>query len=138
MAKVEFDMGDFVEQLEALGSRENIRRIVEAGSREAIRIDQERTEAYRHVVTRKLKDAISAGPIHEDLGKAWQYVYPQGTDERGQSLYMIGYVIDQGRGKRKTKKTGDKFLTGHKKELEDAVGAAMKAEAERILQEIMR
>ena len=138
MAKIQYDVDDFGERLEALGRRENIRRILEAGSAEAVKIEQERTVAAGHVITGKLKEGISAGPVHEDLGSAWQYVYPSGYDDRGQSLTVVAYVINYGARGQKTAKTGDKFLTGKKKQMEDAVHAAMEAEAERIKNEIMR
>lgn len=138
MAKCTFDMGSFGDNLERLASRESIRRIVEAGSAEAVKIDIERTIAAGHVITGQMRDAISAGPVHEDLGKAWQYVYPQGTGDHGQDLQKVAFVINYGYGGRKTAKTGDKFITGKSKQLDDAVGAAMAAEAERVLNDIMR
>lgn len=138
MAKVEFTDGDFGVKLEQLGGREAIRRIVEAGVKAAIKLDQERTVAAGHVITGRLKEGFGPGVYHEDLDSAWQYVYPQGTDSDGQDLAKIAFVINYGRGGKKTAKTGDKFLTGHKDTLDEAVGKAMAAEAERIKNDIMR
>lgn len=136
MAKFVFDMGDIGDQLEQLASRENIRRVVEAGAQAAVSVLQRRTEQHHHVVTGELMESITMGKIHEDLGSAWTEVYPGsgGTDENT----VKGFVINYGYGGKKTAKTGDKFITGKKPELEEAVQAAMRAEADRIKNEIMR
>lgn len=138
MAKIEYNAGDFGRELDQLMSRENIRRIVEAGSAAAVKFEQEQTRAAGHVITGQMKESISAGPYHEDLNTAWQYVYPSGTGDHGQDLTVAAYVINYGYGGKKTKKTGDKFITGNRKQLEDVVHEAMAAEADRIRNEIMR
>ena len=140
---IEYNAGDFGKELDALMSRENIRRIVEAGSAAAVKFEQEQTEAKGHVINRGLKEGISAGPYHEDLNTAWQYVYPSGTGDHGQDLTVVAYVINYGIGNKITKrgtpnKTGDHFITGNRKQLEDVVHEAMAAEADRIRNEIMR
>lgn len=136
MAKIEYQPDDFGKVLNKLMSRENIRQIVEAGSAAAVRELVQRTEAKGHVLTGSMKKSISAGPVHEDLGRAWQYVYPgDGGDD---TETVKAFVINYGRGGKKTAKTGDKFITGDKKQLEDVVHAAMAAEAERIKNDIMR
>lgn len=135
---IEYSAGDFGKELDALMSRENIRRIVEAGSAAAVKFEQEQTRAAGHVITGQMKESISAGPYHEDLNTAWQYVYPSGTGDHGQDLTVAAYVINYGYGGKKTKKTGDKFITGNRKQLEDVVHEAMAAEADRIRNEIMR
>lgn len=136
MARFDYDMGGFEEKLGILGSRDNLRRILEAGSAEAVRQEKQRTVAAGHVITGKMEQSISAGPIHEDLGSAWQYVYP---GEGGQDRETVkAFVINYGYGGRRTAKTGDKFLTGKKKEMDDAVREAMEAEAARILNNTMR
>jgi len=138
MAKVEFDMGIFGEQLEQLGSRENLRRILQAGSAAAVEDLKKSTAEHRHVVTGEMMAAIGPGPVHEDLGRAWQYVYPGGGSGQDKDLAVIAYVINYGYGGKRTKKTGDRFLTGHQDTLDEAVGRAMEAEAERIKNDIMR
>lgn len=136
MAKIEYNPGDFGDVLDKLGSRENIRAIVEAGSAAAVDWLKERTQMKGHVVTGKMMESVSAGPLHEDLGRAWQYVYPgQGGDD---TETVKAFVINYGRGGRKTEKTGDKFITGDKKQLEDIVRQAMAAKAEQIKNDIMR
>lgn len=136
MAKLEFDLGDIGEKLGSLGSRENIRRIVEAGSRAAVMELQRRTQEKRHVITGEMEKSISPGKLHEDLGSAWQYVYPGAGGQDKDTVKA--FVINYGRGGKRTAKTGDKFLTGNKKQLEEVVGAAMAAEADRILNDTMR
>lgn len=138
MAKLTYNVGDFGEKLEQLSSRETLRRIVAAGSAEAVKIDVERTIAAGHVITGKLKESIKPGTIHEDLNEAWQYVYPQGYGNNGEDMAKIAFVINYGYGGRKTAKTGDRFITGKSKQFDEAVGNAMEAEAERIKNEIMR
>ena len=135
---IEYSAGDFGKELDQLMSRENIRRIVEAGSAAAVKFEQEQTRAAGHVITGQMKESISAGPYHEDLNTAWQYVYPGGTGDHGQDLTVAAYVINYGYGGKRTAKTGDKFITGNRKQLEDAVHEAMAAEADRIRNEIMR
>ena len=136
MARIDYDLSGFEEKLGALSSRENIRRIVEAGSKAAIMELQHRIQEKRHIVTGEMERSVSAGPLHEDLGSAWQYVYP---GEGGRDRDTVkAYVINYGRCGKRTAKTGDKFITGNKKQLDEAVKAAMAAEADRILNETMR
>ena len=136
MAKITYDLSGFEEKLGALSSRENIRRIVEAGSKAAVMELQRRAQEKRHVITGEMERSVSAGPLHEDLGSAWQYVYPgAGGQDRDT---VKAFVINYGRGGKRTAKTGDKFITGNRKQLDQAVQAAMQAEADRILQNTMR
>ena len=69
-------------------------------------------------------------------GSGWVDVYPQGNDSRGVSNAMKAFVINYGYGGRKTKKTGDKFITGNQKRMEQGVFTAMQAESDRRLAEI--
>ncbi len=46
------------------------------------------------------------------------------------------FVINYGYGGRKTKRTGDKFITGQKQTLSAAVGKAMQAESDRTVAEL--
>lgn len=136
MSKFVYDTSGLEDKLGALASRENIRRIVEAGSKAAIMALQKRTQEKRHVYTGEMERSITAKELHEDLGSAWQYVYP---GEGGRDRDTVkAYVINYGRGGKRTAKTGDKFITGSKKQLDQAVQAAMQAEADRILQNTMR
>ena len=132
------DMASLDAQMDQLGGRDAARRIVEAGSAAAVKALQERTDEAHHIVTGRMQQAFAPGIYHEDLDRCWQDVYPQGMDARGVDNAKKAYVINYGYGGRKTKKTGDKFITGNTKTLEEAVGAAMRAEAERILEEITR
>lgn len=124
--------------LEQLGDRKNAKRIVEAGSAAAVKELQSRTAAARHIMTGEMQASFAPGLYHEDIDKCWQDVYPQGYDARGVDNAKKAFVINYGRGGKKTRKTGDKFITGKTKTMEDAVSAAMQAEAERIKNEIMR
>ena len=128
----------FEADLEKLGGRDAARRIVQAGADAAVKKLQERTDAAHHVMTGEMLQAFAPGKYHEDIDVCWMDVYPQGYDSRGVDNAKKAFVINYGYGRRRTKKTGDKFITGRKPELEEAVGAAMAAEAERIKEEIMR
>ena len=79
---------------------------------------------------------VAPGRYHEDLGSGWVEVYPQGEDSRGISNATKAFVINYGYGGRRTQKTGDKFITGQKNTMSDAVAAAMQREADRIIQEM--
>lgn len=137
--KLEVSGFDAIEaQLEQLGGRDAARRIVYAGADKAIEVLKARTETAGHVVTGGMMASFAPGRYHEDIDKCWQDVYPQGYDSRGVDQAKKAFVINYGYGKRKTEKTGDKFITGKQPELKDAVGAAMQAEADRIREEIMR
>ena len=81
-------------------------------------------------------ESVKPGAYHETLEGGWMEVYPQGEDPRGVSNAKKAFVINYGYGGRKTKKTGDKFLTGQKKRLEVAAAEAMQKENEEILKEI--
>lgn len=124
--------------LEQLGDRKNMRRIVEAGSAAAVKELQSRTSAAHHIMTGQMQAAFAPGLYHEDIDACWQDVYPQGYDSRGVENAKKAFITNYGRGGKRTAKTGDKFITGKTKTLEDAVSAAMQAEAERIKNEIMR
>lgn len=132
------------EQLGTL-DRDVIKSIVMAGADAAAKQMTSDTQEYRHVVTGEM--AKSAGPAeyHEGLGEAWVNVYPQGTDRRGVSNAVKAYVINYGIGKRpRTKRsrgkvknrTGDKFITGNERRMEEVVSSAMQAESDRQIAEI--
>ena len=124
--------------LAQLGDRKNIRRIVEAGSAAAVKELQKRTAEAHHIMTGEMQQAFAPGLYHEDIDASWQDVYPQGYDGRGISNAKKAFITNYGRGGKRTPKTGDKFITGKTKTMEEAVSAAMQAEAERIKNEIMR
>lgn len=136
MAKCEFSG---TEELEAkLGSmdRDMIRSIVMAGAEALKKEDQAIIGAYRHVKTGSMQKSVAPGKYHEDLNSAWVEVYPQGSDGRGVSNAKKAFVINYGYGGRRTKKTGDKFITGNTKRMEQGVFAAMQAESDRRIAEL--
>lgn len=136
MAELEFsDFENFEVGLRRLG-REGIKRVVMAGAEACIKEVQGRTERYRHVVNHDMINAVTTGKYHEDIDKAWVAVYPQGYDRRGVSNAQKAFVINYGYGGRKTKHTGDKFITGQKQTLTAAVEKAMQAESDRIVREL--
>lgn len=136
MARCEFSGPDeAAAKLERLG-RDGVKRIVMAGADACKAEMQELTDQYRHVVTGSMRNSVAAGKLHEDLNSAWVEVYPQGHDNRGVSNAKKAFVINYGYGKRKTRKTGDKFITGKKSTMKTVVSAAMQAESDRIVQEM--
>lgn len=138
MAKVSYEMGDMLSRVEAMGSRENLRKILEAGTKKCIDQMKMRTQARHHIVTGEMMNSIQGGRIYEDLNSIYQYVYPQGRDSRGSDNAVKAFVINYGAGGHKTAKTGDKFITGKHKQLQDEVSGAMQAEADRIKNDLMR
>ena len=136
MARCEFTGPDeMAAKLETLG-RDGIRRLVTAGAEACKKEMQLLTDQYRHVVTGSMMRGIAAGKYHEDLNSAWCEVYPQGTDSRGVSNAKKAFVINYGYGKRKTAKTGDKFITGKNSTMKRVVAEAMTAENDRIIREM--
>ena len=138
---MKLDVGDIEgleAQLDRLGGREGARRIVDAGCMAAIEQLKRKTAAKGHIVTGSMQESFAKGIYHETIDRCWQDVYPQGTDPRGVDNAKKAFIINYGRGNKRTKKTGDKFITGADKTMEDAVCEAMRAEAERIKNEMMR
>lgn len=136
MARCEFSGPDeAAARLERLG-RDGVRRIVMAGADACKAETRELIDQYRHVVTGSMLNSVAAGKYHEDLNSGWVEVYPQGNDSRGISNAKKAFVINYGYGKRKTRKTGDKFITGKKSTMKTVVSAAMQAESDRIVQEL--
>ena len=135
MARLEYKGFEILQnQIEQL-SRTTIRRLVEAGANALIESTQESIESYHHVVTGTMKTSVKAGKYHETLGGGWMDVYPQGDDPRGVSQAKKAYVINYGYGGRKTAKTGDKFITGQRRQSASAINLAMEMENEKIIKE---
>ena len=121
------------EQLDKMG-RPMIRKIVEAG----VKAETDRMKARiraLHPGEGEMEASVAPGILHEDLDKTWQDVYPQGLDGRGQENNIKAFVINYGRGGKKTDKMGDFFITKDT-EAAEVVRAAMQAEAERLMSEI--
>lgn len=135
MARLEYKGFEILQnQIEQL-SRTTIRRLVEAGANALIESTQESIESYHHVVTGTMKTSVKAGKYHETLGGGWMDVYPQGDDPRGVSQAKKAFVINYGYGGRKTAKTGDKFITGQRRQRASAINLAMEMENEKIIKE---
>ena len=136
MARCEFSGPDeAIARLEVL-SRDGVKRIVMAGGEACKTETKARIERYRHVVTGSMLNSVAAGKYYEDINSGFVYVYPQGNDNRGVSNAKKAFVINYGYGKRRTQKTGDKFITGKKNTMQKVVSAAMQAESDRIVQEM--
>ena len=135
MAKLSYSGFEVIEnQLEKLG-RDTVRRLVEAGAKELVKTTQEDIRQYRHIQTGAMEKSVKPGAYHETLEGGWMDVYPQGEDRRGVSNAKKAFVINYGYGKRKTAKTGDKFITGNMKKRQSAITAAMEAENNKIINE---
>lgn len=112
--------------------RGSIRRLVEAGGNAAAVVMRQNTQTKGHVRTGDMLGSIGATDLRERLGGGEIYVYPQGNDSRGERNATKAYVINYGRGGQKGPHSGDRFITGNQKATEEAVRAAMQAEADRI------
>ena len=136
MARVSYSGFEAIEGVIRTLDRDTIRRLVMAGAEACVEETRKNIEGYRHVVTGNMLAGVAPGQYHEDLGEGWVEVYPQGMDSRGVSNAEKAFVINYGRGGWKTERTGDKFITGKKKTMQDVVSRAMQAESDRIVQEL--
>lgn len=136
MAKFSYSGTEEMEQRLAEMDRGMIRGIVMAGAEACTKEMQNLIGAYHHVKTGSMQQNVRPGQYHEDMNSGWVDVYPQGSDARGVSNAKKAFVINYGYGKRRTKKTGDKFITGNQKRMEQGVFTAMQAESDRRIAEI--
>ena len=135
MARCSYDFGDLDNRLGVLG-RDAVRQIVMAGAEACVEETKKSINQHRHVVTGSMMTSVAPGKYHEDIGTGWVEVYPQGEDSRGISNAKKAFVINYGRGGRRTDKTGDKFITGHKATMSEIVSRAMQAESDRLVQQL--
>ena len=98
-----------------------------------------RTLAARHGppgisgrATGSMLENTGAGEYVPFLGGGRRDVYSMGYDSRGTRNALKAYVLNYGRGK---SLRGDRFITGKKKETEEAVQQAMAQEASAALKE---
>ena len=136
MAKFEYSGDETLEASLSLLDRDAIKRIVMAGADACVKDMQDEISAYRHIRTGSMQQSVAPGRYKEDLNSGSVEVYPQGSDSRGVSNAKKAFVINYGYGGRRTRRTGDKFITGNKKKTEQAVGTAMQAESDRLIQEL--
>ena len=137
MARMTVDGFDALDrQLESLLDRKNVRRIVEAGARKDAEMMRADITAATHMRTGSMLENVRPAEYHEFMGGGEMSVYPQGTDRKGVGNALKAFVINYGRGGRRTPHMGDKFITGKLAQTETAVQAAMQAESDRILAEI--
>ena len=116
--------------------RPMIKRIVDAGADAATERMKANARMRGHIRTGDMMNSIGPSEYFESMGGGAEYVYPQGDNREGQRTATIAYVINYGRGKTKTPRMGDRFITGDEKAAKAAVAAAMQAESDRILAEI--
>lgn len=136
MAKFEYTVDDSFEgKLDKL-DREGRKRMVMAAAEELTREMQKDIGTYHHVRTGSMQQSVRPGIYHEDLDMCWVEVYPQGEDGRGVSNAKKAFVINYGYGKRRTKKTGDKFITKNKERFKAVVSLSMQNEIARLIAEI--
>ena len=138
MAKFTYTEGEgFDANLTKLG-REAVKTIVMAGADQCTKDLQSVIGSYHHVKTGSMQQSVRPGIYHEDLNSGWVEVYPQGTDGRGVSNAKKAFVIDRGYGARRTKKTGDKFITKNQKQFKTDVSTAMQAASDRLVAETFK
>lgn len=136
MARCEYDGFERIDGVLTRLSRDAIREVVMAGAEACIEETKKNVQQYRHIVTGSMMEGVAAGKYHEDIGSGWVEVYPQGEDSRGISNAKKAFVINYGYGKRRTEKTGDKFITGHTQTMHDVVAAAMRKKSDEIIQQL--
>ena len=129
MAKAEFSAADDVlasmDRLAEGVRRDVIRQVVQAGADKYAEILKNEIQVRRHVVTGSMANNVKAGKYYETVGGGYMYVYPQGGDNRGIDNAKKAFIINYGRGGRKTAKTGDRFITNLERTAEDPVQNAM-------------
>lgn len=136
MARCEYDGIERIDGVLTRLSRSAIKEVVMAGAEACIEATKRNVQQYRHVVTGSMLEGVAAGKYHEDVGSGWVEVYPQGNDNRGVSNAQKAFVINYGYGKRRTAKTGDKFITGQTKQMDDIVAKAMQQKSDEIIREM--
>lgn len=137
MARMEIDgFAALDRQFEKLLDRGNVRRIVEAGARKDAGEMRANITAASHVRTGSMLENVRPAQYHETMGGGEMSVYPQGNDRKGVGNALKAFVINYGRGRRRTRRMGDKFITGKLDQTEKAVQDAMQQESDRILAEI--
>ena len=136
MARCEYDGFERVDgQLMRL-NRDMMREVVMAGAAACVEETKKNVQQYRHVVTGDMLEGVAPGKIHQDIDQTWIEVYPQGDDRRGISNAKKAFVINYGYGKRRTAKTGDKFITGQKNAMQDVVSRAMQAKSDEFIKQL--
>ena len=138
MAKLSYTGFEIIERQLAQMSRGTVRRLVEAGAEALVKTTKADIRNYHHVRTGEMERSVEPGLYHETLEGGWMDVYPQGTDSRGVSNAKKAFVINYGYGKKRTAKTGDKFITGeeNKRKRQTAIEAAMEKENQDIIKDI--
>ena len=136
MARIEYDGFERIDGVLTRLSRDAIRQVVMAGAAACVEETRKNIEQYRHVVTGSMMAGVAPGKYHEDIDSGWVEVYPQGSDGRGIDNAQKAFVINYGRGGRRTKRTGDRFITGKMAAMDEVVKAAMQAESDRIISEM--
>ena len=147
MAKIKVNgFGEIETAMKRLTDREMIRQTVEAGADVVVREMRERIQSAGHVRTRAMLNAVGKTEYRERLNGGTISVYPQGLDSRGYAYAMKMFVINYGpnkkkktRGKKSGKsRMGDKFITNYFDRIEAAALAAMEAEADRLIDSIIK
>ena len=138
MAKFTYDAGEgFDAGLDRL-SRDGVKAIVMAGAEQCRQNLQNVIGSYHHIKTGSMQQNVRPGIYHEDLNRGWVEVYPQGTDGRGVDNAKKAFIIDRGYGARRTKRTGDKFITKNQKQFKSDVERAMQAASDKLVAETFK
>ena len=136
MARCEYDGWERVEGQLIRLNRDMRKEVVMAGAAACVEQTKKDIMQYRHVMTGSMMENVAPGKLHEDIDSTWVEVYPQGDDGRGVSNAKKAFVINYGYGKRKTAKTGDKFITGNKASMQEIVSRAMRAKSDELIKQL--
>ena len=120
-------------QMQGLTDRGKIKAIVMAGADRAVQEWKNLITRSRHVRSGGMRDAVSSGDYVETMGGGKAVAYPRGTAPTRISQTAKAYVINYGRGGRKSERMGDRFITKDDSNMERLVLEAMQAEADKIL-----
>ena len=136
MARCEYDGFERIEGQLIRLNRDMRKEVVMAGAAACVEQTKKEIVQYRHVVTGSMMEGVAPGKLHEDIDSTWVEVYPQGDDGRGISNAKKAFVINYGYGKRRTEKTGDKFITGNRKTMQEVVSRAMQAKSDELIKQL--
>ena len=122
-------------QLGGLTDRGKIKQIVLAGAEAATAEWKGLIGRAGHIRSGGMRDAVSPGEYVETMGGGKAVVYPRGNAPgRRISQTAKAYIINYGRGGRKSERMGDKFITSADEEMEAKVVEAMRDKAREIIE----
>lgn len=130
MAQLQFDVP---EEAGIVFTDAIAREILEAGAEVYKEEWKNSIKSHYHVRTGSMVNAVAATDLKRTADGYTISIYPTGSDSHGVSNATKAYVINYGRGGKRTPKTGDKFVSIAEQAAVDKANAAMSAKLNEIL-----